>query len=91
MLASWIEDQQRLHVADDELRLNDLVIRFYEAVKQYYHDKQYFLKDLPLRICKQCGQPFLGRIRKQEFCTKRHGDLFHQKQKYWNNKKKGEK
>jgi hypothetical protein len=73
-----------------DLDLNDLVDRFYKSLDQYCMEKKCGIQELPLRICKldSCEKVFLGRLKKQEFCCKRHGEIWHGKMAY---RKKSEK
>lgn len=81
LLNQWQDSKSQPSGVTEDLDLNYLVFRFYEAVSEYCKEKKCGILELPLRNCKEekCGKPFFGRLRKQEFCCKRHGEIYHGK------------
>lgn len=61
---------------------------FFGALQQYSQEKNTTLFKIPLGICLECDDIFLGRLPGQKFCSTEHGQRWRAREAY--RKKKGE-
>ncbi|WP_319548814.1 hypothetical protein [Desulfogranum marinum] len=59
---------------------------FFDALEEYIKKRDLSLKQIPLKICDWCHQPFFGNRYDQRFCSKIHGQRWHAKQSYQKSK-----
>lgn len=55
---------------------------FFDSIEEYIRKRNLSLKQVPLRICDWCHNPFFGNRYDQRFCSKIHGQRWHAKQSY---------
>ena len=55
---------------------------FFDSLEEYMKKRNLSLKQVPLKICDWCHDPFFGNRYDQRFCSKIHGQRWHAKHSY---------
>lgn len=70
-----------------ECRQDWLFDAYFYTLIQYAEKKEVSIIDIPFRICVECKKIFFGRRKDQQFCSKKHGQLWRAREAYRQKKK----